>query len=136
MPHCAARAAKLLETPDLKHVTVKAEDVRGYLGARRLTPEHVAAEDGAGVVNGLAYTEAGGDMLRIECAVLDGTGKLELTGSLGDVMKESAHAALSLHPQHRIRGAQSLRISHGRRTYTSTYRRAHPRRTVPPPALP
>ena len=47
------------------------------------------------MVNGLAYTEVGGDMLRVEVAVLDGTGKLELTGSLGDVMKESAHAALT-----------------------------------------
>ena len=92
---CRKGAKKLLETPDLKHVTVKAEDVRGYLGPHRLTPEHVSAEDETGVVNGLAYTEAGGDMLRIECAVLDGTGKLELTGSLGDVMKESAHAALT-----------------------------------------
>ena len=90
---CRKGAKKLLETPDLKHVTVKAEDVRGYLGPHRLTPEHVSAEDETGVVNGLAYTEAGGDMLRIECAVLDGTGKLELTGSLGDVMKESAEAA-------------------------------------------
>ena len=68
---CRKGAKKLLETPDLKHVTVKAEDVRGYLGPHRLTPEHVSAEDETGVVNGLAYTEAGGDMLRIECAVLD-----------------------------------------------------------------
>ena len=48
-----------------------------------------------GVVNGLAYTPMGGDMLKIECAALPGTGKLELTGSLGEVMKESAHAAVS-----------------------------------------
>ena len=47
------------------------------------------------MVNGLAYTEVGGDLLEIEVAVLEGSGKLELTGSLGDVMKESAHAAVS-----------------------------------------
>jgi len=47
------------------------------------------------VVNGLAYTQAGGDMLRVEVAVLEGTGKIELTGSLGDVMKESARIAVS-----------------------------------------
>ena len=46
-------------------------------------------------MNGLAYTEDGGDLLKVEAAVLDGTGKLELTGKLGDVMKESAEAALS-----------------------------------------
>jgi len=46
-------------------------------------------------VNGLAYTEVGGDLLRIETLIMDGTGKLELTGSLGDVMKESAHLAVS-----------------------------------------
>ena len=49
-----------------------------------------------GVVNGLAYTEVGGELLRVESAMMEGTGKLELTGSLGDVMKESAKIALSI----------------------------------------
>ena len=48
-----------------------------------------------GVVNGLAYTELGGSLLKVEVAILEGTGKIETTGSLGDVMKESAHAALT-----------------------------------------
>ena len=48
-----------------------------------------------GVVNGLAYTSVGGEMLSVECAVLKGTGALQLTGKLGDVMQESAKAALS-----------------------------------------
>lgn len=92
---CRKAAKRLLEDSDLKHLTIDATDVKTYLGSRKMMPEHISDEDETGVVNGLAYTEVGGDMLRVECAVLDGTGKLELTGSLGDVMKESAHAALT-----------------------------------------
>ena len=92
---CRKAAKCLLEATDRKSLTVDAKDISAYLGPRKLTPEHIAEEDEAGVVNGLAYTEAGGDMLRVEVAVLDGTGKLELTGSLGDIMKESAQAALT-----------------------------------------
>ncbi len=92
---CRKAAKKLLEEPDTKRITVDAADIKSYLGARKLLPERISDEDETGVVNGLAYTEVGGDMLRVEVAVLDGTGKLELTGSLGDVMKESAHAALT-----------------------------------------
>ena len=92
---CRKAARKFVENPDQKKITLKASDVKEYLGARKLHPESITAEDEVGVVNGLAYTESGGDLLRIEVAVLDGTGKLELTGSLGDVMKESAHAALT-----------------------------------------
>ncbi len=85
----------LLEHPQRKQVIMDAKDISTYLGPRRMRPETISEEDEVGVVNGLAYTSVGGDMLRIEVAVLDGTGKLELTGSLGDVMKESAHAALT-----------------------------------------
>ncbi len=92
---CRKAAKRLLGETDTKRITIDAADVKTYLGARKLLPERIATEDEAGVVNGLAYTEVGGDMLRVEVAVLDGTGKLELTGSLGDVMKESAHAALT-----------------------------------------
>ena len=92
---CRKAAKRLVEETELKRVTIDAADVRTYLGTRKLLPEHISPEDEVGVVNGLAYTEVGGDMLRVEVAVLDGTGKLELTGSLGDVMKESAHAALT-----------------------------------------
>jgi len=55
----------------------------------------LAVADEVGVVNGLAWTSVGGEMLQVEVAVLDGTGKVELTGSLGDVMKESARTAMS-----------------------------------------
>lgn len=79
----------------LTRVTVDRQDVSGYLGVRKVIQERISPTDEVGVVNGLAYTEVGGDMLKVEAAVLDGTGKLELTGSLGDVMKESAQAAVS-----------------------------------------
>ena len=92
---CRKAAKRLLEEPETTRITVDAKSVKTLLGARKLLPERIAAENEIGVVNGLAYTEVGGDMLRVEVAVLDGTGKLELTGSLGDVMKESAHAALT-----------------------------------------
>ena len=92
---CRKAAKRLVEEPDTKRVTIDTADVKTYLGSRKLLPERISATDEVGVVNGLAYTEVGGDMLRVEVAVLDGTGKLELTGSLGDVMKESAHAALT-----------------------------------------
>ena len=88
-------AKKFVDDPAKKRITVTEGDIKEYLGARKLIPEQIRAHDEIGVVNGLAYTQAGGDMLRVEVAVLDGTGKIELTGSLGDVMKESAHIAVS-----------------------------------------
>ena len=78
-----------------KSVKIDASNISKYLGERKLLPEKIEDFDEIGVVNGLAYTELGGDMLKIEVASLEGTGKIELTGSLGDVMKESAHIAIS-----------------------------------------
>ena len=89
------KAARRMVDENCKSVSVKLDDIKGYLGSRKLLPDHIDQTDPIGTVNGLAYTELGGDMLRIEAAVLDGTGKLELTGSLGDVMKESARAAIT-----------------------------------------
>ncbi len=92
---CRKIAMKLVENPDRKRYDIDRDDIEKLLGARKVTPDKIASRDEVGVVNGLAYTEVGGDMLRIETAILPGTGKLELTGSLGDVMKESARAAIS-----------------------------------------
>ena len=92
---CRKAAKKLVENPEMKSVSITAPDISTYLGARKLRPDHIFDEDQVGVVNGLAYTEVGGDMLRLEVLTFDGSGKLELTGSLGDVMKESAKIALS-----------------------------------------
>ena len=69
--------------------------IHNLLGAERYIPEKVYNEDEVGVVNGLAWTALGGEMLRIEALTMKGNGKLELTGNLGDVMKESAKAAIS-----------------------------------------
>ena len=66
-----------------------------FLGVRKFLPDRLPGSDQIGLVTGLAWTSVGGETLEVEVNVMDGTGKLELTGNLGDVMKESAHAALS-----------------------------------------
>ena len=76
-----------------KKITVRASDLEELLGPRKFKPENLSGKDEVGAVNGLAWTSVGGELLKVEAAVMDGTGKLELTGSLGDVMKESAKAA-------------------------------------------
>lgn len=89
------RKAAVRVAQDEKRVSYKAEDLEAALGARKYKSDKPAAMVQPGLVNGLAWTSVGGEVLQIEVAVLEGTGKLELTGSLGDVMKESAKAALS-----------------------------------------
>ena len=89
------KVAKHIIESGVSKVTVDADDLKTYLGPKKILPETVSAFDEVGIVNGMAYTQSGGDLLKVECAVMDGTGKLELTGSLGDVMKESAHAAIT-----------------------------------------
>ena len=76
-------------------MTVKPENLQEILGSVKYKPDSSLLVDRVGAVNGLAWTTVGGEMLTVECAVLDGSGKLELTGSLGNVMQESAKAALS-----------------------------------------
>lgn len=88
------KAAMHLVSGETKRCTVTQENLEDYLGVRRYQPP-VLDRDPVGVVNGLAWTESGGELLEVEVNVMEGTGKLELTGNLGDVMKESAHAALS-----------------------------------------
>ncbi len=92
---CRKSAKHLLEHPDQRSVRITEKNLSEFLGPRKRLPETVSDRDEVGVVNGLAYTQVGGDLLRVEVAVLDGTGKIELTGSLGDVMKESAKIAVS-----------------------------------------
>ncbi|MBE6546643.1 MAG: endopeptidase La [Ruminococcaceae bacterium] len=92
---CRKAARKFVEDSELKRLRITEAEIAEYLGVRKLRPDRIAERDEVGVVNGLAYTAVGGDMLRVEVAVLEGTGKIELTGSLGDVMKESARIAVS-----------------------------------------
>ncbi|MCI5955663.1 MAG: endopeptidase La, partial [Clostridiales bacterium] len=79
----------------VNEINVTLEKLTAYLGTVRYTREPLENENRVGVVNGLAYTSVGGEMLSVECAVMQGTGVLQLTGKLGDVMQESAKAALS-----------------------------------------
>lgn len=91
---CRKAARRIVENGD-KSIVVRRENVAEFLSARKILPDRIYDTDPVGVVNGLAYTEVGGDLLRIETLIMEGSGKLELTGSLGDVMKESAHLAVS-----------------------------------------
>lgn len=76
-------------------ISITLKNIEDFLGPRKYKPETVEKSDMVGVVNGLAWTSVGGTTLPIEVALLPGTGKVELTGSLGNVMKESARIALS-----------------------------------------
>ena len=89
------KAAMRVVSDGVKSVRVTGDNVEEYLGVRRYHPERLPRTEQVGVVNGLAWTSVGGEILEVEAAVVPGTGKVELTGNLGDVMKESAHAALS-----------------------------------------
>lgn len=89
------KAARVMIETGKKSVSVTAQNLRTFLGARKFLEEEKATENEIGVVNGLAYTSVGGDVLKVETTIMDGTGKIELTGTLGDVMKESARIAVS-----------------------------------------
>ena len=92
---CRKAAMKLLEQENPKRITVNGSNLEDFLGVRKYLPDCLPSSDQVGLVTGLAWTSVGGETLEVEVNVMDGSGKLELTGNLGDVMKESAHAALS-----------------------------------------
>ena len=89
------KSAVMLSKGDVKRVSVTPELIEKMLGPVKFKPDEALKNDLVGVVNGLAWTSVGGELLQVEAVVMDGSGKLELTGSLGDVMKESAKAAHS-----------------------------------------
>lgn len=92
--------AKMYVDGTRKTLTVTPKNVKELLGVEIFDEEKRYNGDEVGVVNGLAWTQLGGDLLHIETLSMQGTGKVELTGSLGDVMKESAHAAISYLRKH------------------------------------
>ena len=89
------KAAVILVSKDSKKVTVSSKNLVDFLGKRRFHDDVLEKEDRVGLVNGLAWTEVGGELLTIETDIVNGTGKIQLTGQLGDVMKESAMTAIS-----------------------------------------
>ena len=91
---CRKVARKIAEGK-VKSMTLREKEIGELLGKRKFFEESMEKTDPVGVVNGLAYTSAGGDLLKVEVSILEGSGNIETTGSLGDVMKESAKIAVS-----------------------------------------
>lgn len=89
------KAAMRVVSDGAKSVSITDKNLETYLGIPRYHPEHLPQSEQVGVVNGLAWTSVGGEILEVEVSVVPGSGKIELTGNLGDVMKESAHTALT-----------------------------------------
>lgn len=90
---CRKAAVRIVEGEE--KVVVSDKNLGEFLSAAKFI-QQPATEDRVGVVNGLAWTAAGGEMLEVEAIALDGTGKIEITGNLGDVMNESAKLAVSV----------------------------------------
>ena len=89
------KSAKILASGEKARVVIKDTDLENMLGKHKYKPEEILSDDEVGIINGLAWTQVGGEIMQLEVASMKGTGKVELTGSLGDVMKESARAAIS-----------------------------------------
>lgn len=94
------KTAKEIVSGQRKSVRVTPEVVKRYLGPVKYLRDRMNDSDEIGIVNGLAWTSLGGELLRVEVSAVQGSGKLELTGNLGDVMKESAKAAVSYIRKH------------------------------------
>lgn len=92
---CRKTDMMLLSDESCKRIQITGSNLETYLGVRKYLPDRLPVSDQIGLVTGLAWTSVGGEVLEVEVNVMDGAGKLELTGNLGDVMKESAFAALS-----------------------------------------
>ncbi len=95
LAHICRKVATKIVAGEGKTITVKTGALEGFLGVRKYDVEDMSNKEEVGIVNGLAWTSTGGELLEVEVSILEGTGKLELTGNLGDVMKESARAAVS-----------------------------------------
>ncbi len=89
------KAAMKLVSGEVNKVQITGDNLEDYLGTRKYTPESLSTTPLVGVVNGLAWTSVGGELLEVEVNAVPGTGKIELTGNLGTVMKESCQAAIT-----------------------------------------
>ena len=94
------KIARQIASGEVERVAVDATDVDDLLGRPKVHPEHKAREDEVGVATGMYYTPVGGDIMFVEASVMRGKRELVLTGQLGDVMKESARAALTYAKSH------------------------------------
>jgi len=92
---CRKALKHLAEHPEETKITFKPSNLEAFLGPRKFRDDPLSRKDQVGIVTGLAYTAVGGEVMPVEASVMEGTGKIQLTGSLGDVMKESANAAIS-----------------------------------------
>ena len=89
------KSAKIIASGEANRVILKSKDVENLLGKHKYKPEVILDNDETGIINGLAWTAVGGTIMQLEIATMQGTGKVETTGSLGNVMKESALTAVS-----------------------------------------
>ena len=94
------KVARRIASGEVQRLTVDASDVDDLIGRPKVHPERKAREDQIGVATGMYYTPVGGDIMFVEASVMRGKGELVLTGQLGDVMKESARAALTYAKSH------------------------------------
>jgi len=94
------KVARRIAAGEVERVVVAAADVDGFIGRPKVHPERKAGEDQVGVATGMYYTPVGGDIMFVEASLMAGKGELVLTGQLGDVMKESARAALTYAKSH------------------------------------
>jgi len=99
---CRKADLKLVEDEELKKVSVTPKNLTEFLGTRYYQPEELLKEDPVGLVTGLAWTSVGGETLEVEVNVMEGSGKIELTGNLGLVMQESARAAVTYIRSHAL----------------------------------
>jgi ATP-dependent Lon protease len=96
----ARKVARKVAVSEVERLTVDAPEINDLIGRPKVHPERKAGEDQIGVATGMYYTPVGGDIMFVEASVMQGKGELVLTGQLGDVMKESARAALTYAKSH------------------------------------
>jgi len=106
----ARKVARQIAAGEVERAVIEADEVRSLIGRPTVHPEHAAREDQVGIATGMYYTPVGGDIMFVEVSIMPGKGELVLTGQLGEVMRESARAALTYATSH----AEALGIPEAR----------------------